>query len=63
MINSFAPRDGKCEDCGETRSLKDGLCHECTQAEIDASNCAECNLTQSACVCEGGPWIPGGYRL
>lgn len=63
MSSSFAPRDGKCDSCGLTRSLKDGICHECEVNERDACPCVECTQSQEACICEGGPWIPGGYQL
>lgn len=35
MRSSFNPRGGKCDSCGKDRSLRDGLCHECEQAERD----------------------------
>jgi hypothetical protein len=60
--STFNPRGGKCESCGKNRSLKDGLCHECEQSEIDAERCAICGET-TGCHCDGGPYIPGGYRL
>jgi len=43
-----------CENCGNSRSLRDGLCHECEQAERDASVITDEN---------GYEWVPGGFRL
>jgi len=63
MASNFNPRGGRCDSCGEHRSLHDGLCHECEQSERESCNCVECGKTQDACGCEGGPWTPGGYRL
>ena len=60
---SFDPRGGKCESCKQTRSLNDGLCHECEQAEIDAARCGICGDDRTVCQCDGGPYVPGGYRL
>ena len=55
MQRTFNPRGGKCNGCGYDRSLRDGLCHECEQAERDAA---------VVLVDENGEeWIPGGYRL
>ena len=34
---SFDPRGDKCESCKQTRSLNDGLCHECEQMEFKAA--------------------------
>jgi hypothetical protein len=62
-MTSFNPRGGKCNSCGKARSLKDGICAECEQSERDACKCVECNSEQDSCVCVGGPWVPGGYRL
>lgn len=53
-MSNFDPRGGKCESCGKTRSLNDGLCHECEQAERDASVLVDEN---------GEEWTPGGYAL
>jgi hypothetical protein len=36
-IKSFDPRGGQCDVCGKHRSLRNGLCHECEQAERDAA--------------------------
>lgn len=53
-----------CVICDKKRTCNaDGVCHECRQAELDAELCVECGKSQDACSCEGGPWIPGGYRL
>ena len=60
---SFDPRGGKCESCGEVRSLNDGLCHECEHNEIEAQRCGICGDDGTVCQCDGGPYIPGGYRL
>lgn len=53
----------ECLCCGNVRTLQDGQCHECNQAELDATGCVECGKKQEDCECVGGPWIPGGYRL
>jgi len=36
-MSNFDLRNGKCDTCGKVRSLRDGLCHECEQAERDAA--------------------------
>jgi len=60
---SFDPRGGKCKICKQHRSLNDGLCHECEQADLDATQCALSGSDQTVCQCDGGPVIPGSYRL
>jgi len=39
------------------------VCHECEQEEIDAARCGICGEDRSVCRCDGGPYIPGGYKL
>lgn len=53
----------ECLCCGKARTLRDGLCHECEQDMLDKTACVECGKPQEDCECEGGPWLPGGYRL
>ena len=53
MSKNFDPRSGHCERCNRLRSLCDGLCHECEQAEHDAT----------VILVDGEEWVPGGYRL
>jgi predicted amidophosphoribosyltransferase len=53
-MNAFDPRGGKCDNCGKHRSLCDGICHECEQAERDAAVIVDEH---------GEEWTPGGYRL
>ena len=62
-MSTFNSNGGKCDSCGSNRSLRDGLCHECEQSERDSCPCVECNLSQSECSCDGGPFVPDGYRL
>jgi len=38
MASNFDPNGGKCDSCGLYRSLRDGMCHECEQAERDAAD-------------------------
>jgi len=52
-----------CDTCGKERTLCEGQCQECHQAELDACNCAECGKPQQECNCAGGPWIPGSFKL
>lgn len=52
--STFSPSRGKCESCKQVRSLRDGLCHECEQAERDAAVETDEN---------GEEWVPGGYIL
>ena len=51
-----------CESCGNARTCKDGLCHECAQAEREAERCAICDREQFDCECDGGPWVTNGLR-
>ena len=58
------PDHNYCDTCGRDMGyLAAEVCHECEQAEIDATRCGICGEDQGACRCDGGPFIPGGYRL
>lgn len=49
------PYPTKCSNCGQKRTCNDaGLCHECQQADNEASVIVDEN---------GQEWVPGGFRL
>jgi hypothetical protein len=54
-FSKFQPESDCCDTCGRVRTLRDGLCHECEQAERDA---APVEIDEN-----GEEWTPGGYAL